>query len=1059
MPFTSNSWNANRSPRGKARLPRLEALEAREVPSASALATDPAGSGAPAARRMAVGMNIENIVDWSPAWTFTDVFQASRGWITHAVNTATGQTTWDVGATNPVRVDANGNVTRLETFTNAAGQTMRQMAGTLMFREIGGAYPAGTYRAEWTGTGRVSFGMDARAVSSGRTAAGVNFADLAVTPGNGGIYLRIEETSPSDPVRDFHVWMPDWQGQSFAGQRWQPGASFSPFHPLFRERLEPFGVVRFMQAQETNTSDIRTWADRRDASDIRQSSGIGGSWSEPLANGMSLEHMVRLANDLDADPWFNMPHMADDTFVRNFATYVRDNLEPGRKAYVEWSNEIWNFAYGFEASQWVAAQTRLPENSGLTHWQITGREAKRDMDIWSDVFTGQAGRIVRVAAGQSVNDWVTARIADAMQGSFDAIAIAPYFSPSGAQRASYTSATTVDQVLADTAASVGGAVRTVENHQRLADAWAARLGRDIQVLAYEGGHHLDGGNSPYQNAFYQAANDQRMGEIYRDYLRRLDAAGLDLYVDYTFTGREGATAWGDMAKLHRMDQPLTTAYQYSAVVAAADGSLWTNIPAPTPTPAPAPAPVPTPSTVTISTPDAAAAEAGADRGVFRVTREGGSMAVPLVVAYTVSGSATAGQDYTALSGTVTIPAGQASAYIEILPIDDILVEPSESVVVTVAAGTGYTIGAIARGEVVIASDDLPALPSVSMAAASVAEGNTGAVRMFFTLTLSARSTVPVKVRWATENGTATAGVDYVASSGEVTFAAGETSKTIPVYVLGDSVFEPNETLLVRLSNPRGGVIGTATATGTIINDDAAPTPPPAANTPTIIRNIPYAEVGGTRLMLDAYRPAGAGPFPAVVLVHGGGFTSGSRGGMTGEMARALSEAGYAVFDISYRLQRDLGPGATLEQAMAAARQDLGRALDHVVARAASYGVNPARIAVGGTSAGAITSLLATYGPERSAVRPRAVINLWGGMFGQESAVRQGDPPVLIVHGTADRTVPYSQAEALASSARRAGVDTTLVTVQGAGHTPGLGTVVAGRTIMQTVRDFLDRVLR
>ncbi|NBP52505.1 MAG: hypothetical protein EBU70_15235 [Actinobacteria bacterium] len=67
--------------------------------------------------------------------------------------------------------------------------------------------------------------------------------------------------------------------------------------------------------------------------------------------------------------------------------------------------------------------------------------------------------------------------------------------------------------------------------------------------------------------------------------------------------------------------------------------------------------------------------------------------------------------------------------------------------------------------------------------------------------------------------------------------------------------------------------------------------------------------------------------------------------------------------------------------------------------------------------------------------------------------------MLIVHGTADRTVPYSQAEALASSARRAGVDTTLVTVPGAGHTPGLGTAVAGRTIMQTVQDFLDRVLR
>ena len=76
-------------------------------------------------QHMQVGMNLENVVDWSPAWTFTDVFQASRGWITHEVNTATGAMTWDVGATNPVRVDANGNPTMLTSRVNAAGQTLR----------------------------------------------------------------------------------------------------------------------------------------------------------------------------------------------------------------------------------------------------------------------------------------------------------------------------------------------------------------------------------------------------------------------------------------------------------------------------------------------------------------------------------------------------------------------------------------------------------------------------------------------------------------------------------------------------------------------------------------------------------------------------------------------------------------------------------------------------------------------------------------------------------------------------------------------------------------------
>lgn len=127
-----------------------------------------------------------------------------------------------------------------------------------MFRGLGGDYAGGTYHAELDGTGVVTFGLDAKVTSTGKTAEGRNFAELAVTPTDNGIYLRIEETAPANPVRNINVWMPDYNGQSFRGQRWTPGASFSPFHPLFLARLEPFGVLRFMGMQETNTTDIAT---------------------------------------------------------------------------------------------------------------------------------------------------------------------------------------------------------------------------------------------------------------------------------------------------------------------------------------------------------------------------------------------------------------------------------------------------------------------------------------------------------------------------------------------------------------------------------------------------------------------------------------------------------------------------------------------------------------------------------------------------------------------------------------------------------------------------------
>jgi len=658
---------------------------------------------------MRIGMNLESVVDWSPAWTFTDAFNASRGWIAQEFNAATWETTWDVGATNPIRVDANGNPTMLTSRVNAAGQTIRQMAATLMFRDTGGAHPAGTYRAEWDGTGRVTFGFDATVVASGRTATGRSFADLQVTPSDNGILMRVEETSPADPVRNFDVWMPDYAGQRFAGQQWQPGASFSPFHPLFRQRLAPFGTIRFMGMQETNTSDIRTWADRRDANDLRQGSGAEGSASEPLANGMSLEYMVQLANDLDADPWFNMPHMADDTFVRNFATYVRDHLEPGRKVYVEWSNEIWNFGWGFEASQWVMDQTRLPHNAGLDNWQVAGREAKRDLDIWSGVFAGQTARLVRVAGGWAANDWVTNRVVESMGGSFDALAIAPYFSPDDAKRATYTAATSVDTILADTRAAVGTAVGWARTHQTLADTWSTRLGRDIQLVAYEGGPHMDGRSAPYQEAFYRAANDPRMGDIYRDYLKALDTTGMDLFLDFQFTGQAGASPWGDFAKLHRMDEPLAGAHRYNAIVAAATGTLWAS---------PPPAPVlPVLSIASVATIEG---DTGRRLVSFTISLSAASTQPVSVRWATANGTATAGRDYLAGSGTVTIAAGQRTAAVGVWVLSDRLREGNETFFIDLSAGSNATLSATARRATgLIVNDDGLTRAALAAAFASV----------------------------------------------------------------------------------------------------------------------------------------------------------------------------------------------------------------------------------------------------------------------------------------------------------------------------------------------------
>jgi len=241
-------------------------------------------------------------------------------------------------------------------------------------------------------------------------------------------------------------------------------------------------------------------------------------------------------------------------------------------------------------------------------------------------------------------------------------------------------------------------------------------------------------------------------------------------------------------------------------------------------------------------------------------------------------------------------------------------------------------------------------------------------------------------------------------------------------------------------------------TATTPNPTPTPTPPPGPA--SVTRDIIYATVDGQALRLDAYRPAGTGPFPAIVLVHGGGFTSGSKGsGYIADLAAAAQAAGYAAFDINYRL---LGANST---GMTAAQDDLKRALDFVVANAGTYEVDTNRLGVGGGSAGSITALLVTYGPNRSTFRPRALVDLWGAMYGNEGSIRAGDPPLIIVHGTSDQTVPYSYATALNTAATNAGVPVTFVPLPYSGHTFSISTVVNGLTIQQRVLNFLDQYLR
>ena len=155
--------------------------------------------------------------------------------------------------------------------------------------------------------------------------------------------------------------------------------------------------------------------------------------------------------------------------------------------------------------------------------------------------------------------------------------------------------------------------------------------------------------------------------------------------------------------------------------------------------------------------------------------------------------------------------------IHVRVIDDDVDEPDSTVTVRILAGTGYQVAAESTSTITITDDDDP--PSLGVDDVTVTEGGSGTVNATFTVRLSTASGRTVTVDWATSDGTATAGSDYTAGSGTLTFAAGETYKTFDVAVTGDTVDEADETYTVTLSNASNASIADATGTGTITDDD------------------------------------------------------------------------------------------------------------------------------------------------------------------------------------------------------------------------------------------------
>ncbi len=482
--------------RAEAQVPQPEAVqqvaaapvaEEAPLPPRPELALPDPGARPDGAPALAMGLN--GLSDWSTQHPFVDLMKSSRPWIGHLP-----------GQWGGVEIDALRALGALDSdgWPLRIPEGVERLEALLLTDQPEAAkHLRGTYVVMWQGKGDLQLTGRASRV---RMEEGRALFDYA--PGDGSVGISISALDPEDPIRDIHVVREDQMPLFEAG---------ALFNPDWLARIHDLRSLRFMDWMMTNGSPVQGWDDRPRMSDA--------TWT---AWGVPPEVMIALANQVGADPWFTLPHMADDDYVRHFAELVKTRLDPGLKAHVEYSNEVWNHI--FPQAQWAAQQAEARWGRSESGWiQFYGLRAAQVMDIWSEVYGDAADtRLARVISTHT--GWpgleeqiLTAPLAylalgRAPQESFDAYAVAGYF---GYELGGAEMAGQVDDWLSRA------------EMQAQEDGEAQGL-RRVALREYVKRHRFDAAMLPVAMALQEGSLAELTGEIFPYHAGVAEAAGLRL---------------------------------------------------------------------------------------------------------------------------------------------------------------------------------------------------------------------------------------------------------------------------------------------------------------------------------------------------------------------------------------------------------------------------------------------------------------------------------------------------------------------------------------------------
>lgn len=326
---------------------------------------------------------------------------------------------------------------------------------------------------------------------------------------------------------------------------WSSG--FNPWNPAFIADIQMYRVLRLMHWNTVNplsdngTPPITDWSQRRlpDEPGNFSDNDVGTSQGP----GLAYEWQIDLANRVGADLWINLPIWVNDAFFVQLATLVHEQLDPGRKVYIELCNEVWNYASerAFATERGEASGLQRPDNPGDVFGTAMRWQAYRSAQMWSafeQVWGDDADRVINVLAGWSVNAFVTEHLHLAPlfeEAGFnptgalpEAYAIAPYF---GGNRLPGGAADVFELLRTDIFEHRWDNVMEDSRLEDVRDQHAVVVDRfGIDLIAYEGGQHIEA--VPGEEGGARAPNhDPRMYTLYMDYLTAV-APYFSLFVHY-----------------------------------------------------------------------------------------------------------------------------------------------------------------------------------------------------------------------------------------------------------------------------------------------------------------------------------------------------------------------------------------------------------------------------------------------------------------------------------------------------------------------------------------------